>query len=310
MPSQLSYPEAESVVAGYADVEIRRRIDSCPKLASLQSINRALASLVQSEQSLTSQIAEIIRRDPSLSSRILRMVNSVYFGLSAQISDIEDAVFFLGLRQLRELSLATPVIEDLEKLQSSAFPPEQWKGLWSHSIGTAILTREILASAPITVDDEIDYLVGLLHNLGKIVMAYAFPKELAVIMQTPVRNPGEVCTLERKLVGWDHAHIGAYFLEKHNLAEEIVFAVRYHHHPESAPRHHYFAAAVQVADCLVRHIGIAGAFEKVEDIPEDYWTRLPGWKILFDDDRPDAKIARASLAKTVRSLPEILSGLL
>src|SRR5580658_10481258 len=162
MPSQLLYSETEAAGVPYSDAEIQRRIDACPKLASLQSINRALASLVNSDQSLTSQIAEIIRRDPSLSSRILRMVNSVYFGLSAQISDIEDAVFFLGLRQLRELSIATPVIEDLEKLQSSAFPPEQWKALWSHSIGTAIITREILASAPITVDDEIDYLVGLL----------------------------------------------------------------------------------------------------------------------------------------------------
>jgi HD-like signal output (HDOD) protein len=306
----LLYSETEAAGLPYSDAEIQRRIDSCPKLASLQSINRALASLVNSDQSLTSQIAEIIRRDPSLSSRILRMVNSVYFGLSAQISDIEDAVFFLGLRQLRELSLATPVIEDLEKLQSSAFPPEQWKALWSHSIGTAIITREILASAPITVDDEIDYLVGLLHNLGKIVMAYAFPKELAAIAHTHVRNPNEVCALERKLIGWDHAQIGAYFLEHHHLAEEIVVAVRYHHEPENAPRHQYFAAAVQVADCLVRHIGIPSSFETVDAIAEDYWTRLPGWKILFDDDRPDAKIARASLAKTVRSLPEILSGLL
>jgi len=310
MPLPLLSPSPEATRSRYKDDEIRRRIDACPKLASLQSINKALANLVNSEQSLTSQIAEIIRRDPSLSARILRMVNSVYFGLSAQISDIEDAVFFLGLRQLRELSVATPVIEDLERLQSRAFPAELWKGLWAHSIGTAILTREILASAPITVDDEVDYLVGLLHNLGKIVMAYAFPNELAAIAETPVATPAEVCALERQLIGWDHAAIGGYFLENHHLAEEIVFAVRYHNAPETAPRHQFFASAVQVADCLVRHIGIASGFEKVDAIPEDYWTELPGWKILFDAGRPETKIARASLAKTVRSLPEILANLL
>jgi HD-like signal output (HDOD) protein len=310
MPSQLLSSDTTARGPCYDDDEIRRRIGACPKLASLQSINKALANLVNSEQSLTSQIAEIIRRDPSLSARILRMVNSVYFGLSAQISDIEDAVFFLGLRQLRELSVATPVIEDLERLQSRAFPPERWKGLWSHSIGTAILTREILASAPVTVDDEVDYLVGLLNNLGKIVMAYAFPKELAIIADTQMATPAEVCELERQVIGWDHAQIGGYFLEHHHIAEEIVFAVRYHNEPESSPRHNYYAAAVQVADCLVRHVGIASGFEKVEPIPEDFWTRLPGWKILYDVSRPETKIARASLAKTVRSLPEILSGLI
>ena len=43
----------------FTDDVIRRRIDSCPKLGSLQSINRALSDLVNSEQSLNSQIAEI-----------------------------------------------------------------------------------------------------------------------------------------------------------------------------------------------------------------------------------------------------------
>jgi HD-like signal output (HDOD) protein len=160
------------------------------------------------------------------------------------------------------------------------------------------------------VDDEIDYLVGLLHNLGKIVMAYAFPKELQIISSQTVRTPSEVCALERSVIGWDHAQIGAYFLEHHHLAEEIVFAVRYHNEPEAAPRHQYFASAVQVADYLVRHIGIASGFEKVDPVPEESWTSLSGWKILYDEDRPETKIARASLAKTLRSLPEILSGLI
>src|SRR3954470_14424830 len=130
----------------FSETEIKRRIEACPKLASLQSIDRALSELVNAEQSLNSQIAEVIRRDPSLSARLLRMVNSVYFGLSARINNIEEAVFFLGLRQIRELSLATPVIEDLERLQVPAAGPLPWKDLWAHSIGTAILTRELLAS--------------------------------------------------------------------------------------------------------------------------------------------------------------------
>ncbi|HZZ57084.1 MAG TPA: HDOD domain-containing protein [Opitutaceae bacterium] len=294
----------------YSDEEIRRRLDACPKLASLESINRALTSLVNSEQSLTSQIADIIRRDPSLSARLLRMVNSVYFGLSANVSSIEEAVFFLGLRQIRELSRATPVIEDLARLQNTTrFEPELWKSLWSHSIGTAILTREILATAPITVDDETDYLVGLLHNLGKIIMAYAFPEELMVVATTRCPNAAAVCALERKLIGWDHAQIGGYYLDRHHLTEEIVFAVRYHHAPDLAPRQQIFAAAVQVADHLVRHSGMAGGFEQVAQAREDDWESLAGWSILYGQDEAESKIARASLANTLRRLPAALTGL-
>ncbi len=298
-----------SPASPFPEAEIRRRIDACPKLGSLQCNNRALSDLVKSEGSLTSQIAEIIRRDPSLSARLLRMVNSVYFGLSARVNNIEEAVFFLGLRQIRELSLATPVIEEFEKLQGDIKDPLPWKDLWAHSLATAILTREILEAAPIAVDDETDYLVGLLHNVGKIVMAFAFPAELQEILRTPAATPAEICAHERRLIGWDHAEIGAHYLAKHSLSEEITLAVRYHCHPSQAPRCRPFAAAVQVADHLVRHAGISGGFERINPIEPDSWLQLDGWHILYGEDSPESKLAKASIQSALQRLPTMLRQL-
>lgn len=294
----------------FTDDVIRRRIDACPKLGSLQSINRALSDLVNSEQSLNSQIAEIIRRDPSLAARLLRMVNSVYFGLSTRVNNIEEAVFFLGLRQIRELSMATPVIEELEKLQRSTQSTLPWKDLWSHSIGTAIVTREILASTSLQIDDDTDYLVGLLHNVGKVVMANAFPEELRQLMATPARTPAEFCRLERELIGWDHGRIGAHYLSRHQISEEIIFSVLYHNDPEEAPRHQLFAAAVQVADHLVRHAGITGGFEPVAHVEHEAWLQLDGWKILYGAEGQETMLARAALTNTLSQLPSMLQGLL
>ncbi|HWL16285.1 MAG TPA: HDOD domain-containing protein [Opitutus sp.] len=294
----------------FSDDAIRRRIDACPKLGSLQSINRALSDLVHSEQSLNSQIAEIIRRDPSLAARLLRMVNSVYFGLSTRINNIEEAVFFLGLRQIRELSMATPVIEELERLQRNSHAVLPWKDLWSHSIATAIVTRDILASTSLQIDDDTDYLIGLLHNVGKVVMATAFPDELQKLMTMPARTPAEFCKFERELIGWDHGQIGAHYLSRHQLSDEIVSAVRYHNNPAAAPQHQLFAAAVQVADHLVRHAGITGGFEPVAHIEHDSWLLLDGWKILYEADAPETMLARAALANTLSRLPSMLQGLL
>lgn len=297
-------------VSPFSEDELKRRIDACPKLASLQSINRALGDLVRSEGSLNSQIAEVIRRDPSLSARLLRMVNSVYFGLSTRVNNIEEAVFFLGLRQIRELSMATPVIEELEELQRDTAVTLPWKELWTHSIATAILTREILASTPLHIDDDTDYLIGLLHNVGKVVMAYAFPDELRVLTTLPAQSPTEFCRFEREHIGWDHAQIGAHYIARHQLSEEIVFAVKYHNDPDRAPRHRLFAAAVQVADHLVRHAGITGGFENVAAIEPDAWTQLPGWRILYGADGPESMLARASVANSLQRLPSMLQGLL
>jgi putative nucleotidyltransferase with HDIG domain len=295
--------------ASYSAQEIRRKIDDCPKLASLQSVNKALSELVRSEQSLNSQIAEIIRRDPSLSARLLRMVNSVYFGFSANISSIEEAVFFLGLRQIRELSMATPVIEELEGLKLTSSEKLPWKDLWAHSMGTAILTREIMSGTTVSVDDDTDYLAGLLHNVGKVVMAYAFPEELIHIASVPLASSTEVCALEKQLIGWDHAQIGAYFLERHKVSDEIVTAVRYHHEPDAAPNHRLFAAAVQVADCIAQHAGIAGAFEQIPSPDANDWQALDGWSILFGADGSESMLARASIANAMQRLPAMLGGL-
>lgn len=294
----------------FSEAEIKRRIEACPRLASLQSINRALRDLVRSDQSLNSQIAEVIRRDPSLSARLLRMVNSVYYGLSTRINNIEEAVFFLGLRQIRELSVATPVIEELEQLQQSTAPTLPWKDLWTHSIATAIFTREILASTPLHIDDDTDYLIGLLHNVGKVVMAYSFPDESRTLTTMTAADPAEFFRFERELIGWDHGQIGAYYLARHQLSEEIVHAIQYHNDPRGAPRHRLFAAAVQVADYLVRHTGITGGFEQVAPVAADAWLTVPGWEILYGADTPESKLARASLANSLQRLPSMLQGLL
>jgi HD-like signal output (HDOD) protein len=296
--------------AHYPEPEIIRRIDACPRLASLQSINLQLGALVRDEGSVNSRIADVIRRDPSLAARLLRLVNSVYFGLSTRVNNIEEAVFFLGLRQIRELSIATPVIEEIEQLQQNLPTVLPWRELWKHSIGSAILTREILGATPLQIDDDTDYLVGLLHNVGKVVMAYAFPEELAELSMVSAADPAAFAQRERELIGWDHAHIGAHYLRRHKLSEEIVSAVRYHNEPARAPRHRQFPAAVQVADLLMRFTGVPGGFEQIDEVKQDAWVQLEGWKLLFEANSHESTLARAAVANSLQRLPAMLQGLI
>jgi HD-like signal output (HDOD) protein len=293
----------------YSDDEIRSRIEHCPKLASLQSINRQLAGLVNSEQSFTSQIAEIIRRDPSLTARLLRMVNSVYFGLSAKVNNIEEAVLYLGLRQIRELSMATPVIEDLEKIGQGA-PALPWRDLWQHSIGTAIMTREILATTDLLIDDDTDYIIGLLHDVGKVVLATAFPTEFEKVCALTVDDTREVCEAERALIGWDHAAVGGYYLEKHRLNPELVAGVQHHLDPEAAGEHVVLAAAVQVAEQAVCEACGHRGFERVRSVRSGDWQNMPGWQLLYAGRPHEESLARASIENSLLRLPARLSGLL
>jgi HD-like signal output (HDOD) protein len=289
--------------------ELRARVDACPKLASLQSTNRALSELLKNEQGLASQIADVIRRDPSLAARLLRMVNSVYYGLSTQVNDIEEAVFFLGLRQIRELSLATPIIEDLARLQAGRGAALPWKELWAHSIGTAILTKKILINTAAGVSEDTAYLAGLLHNVGKVLFAMLYPEAFAQLGREVFATPLDVCRRERELFGWDHGQTAAHYLSGHRFPEEVVIGVHYHNEPARAPTHQLFAAAVQVADHVTRFAGVGAGFEHIHPLEDGSWTELEGWKILFEADDISASLARASLTKSLNQLPMLLQGL-
>src|SRR6266496_3037455 len=201
--------------------EIESRLALCPSLPSLGSINKALQELLLAEQRYSAQISEVIRRDPSLTSRLLRLVNSVYYGLTTPVSNIEEAVFYLGVRQIRQLTMVTPIIEDFQRLtRQCAFP---WREFWQHSIGTAILAHEIISSVQAPQDESV-YVAGLIHDVGKIAMAWSFPDHFAAIHRQARLAERDLREIEIEILGIDHADLGAHFLERQRLPEPLASA--------------------------------------------------------------------------------------
>jgi putative nucleotidyltransferase with HDIG domain len=286
--------------------EIQARLARCPALPSLSSINKTLQGLVLTEHRYTAQIAEIIRRDPSLTSRLLRLVNSVYYGLSTPVNSIEEAVFYLGVRQIRQLVTVTPVIEDFQRLtRQCAFP---WREFWQHCIGTAILTHEITGAVQAPPDDS-DYLAGLLHDVGKIVMASTFPDHFTEIHRQAIQGAHDLVEIENEVLGIDHAELGALYLERHRLSDLLVQTARFHHQPEQAKNHGQLIASVQIADLLIRSekMGISGNYLEVT---REQCFSASGWKVLFPDTHEtEQTIARASLSRTLEQMPQMLEGL-
>ncbi|MFP6886174.1 MAG: HDOD domain-containing protein [Opitutales bacterium] len=269
--------------APISDFVVIDRINQCPKLASLRSINQTLSSLLNSEDSFVAQIAEVIRLDPSLTTRVLDLVNSIFFGSPEEqhVKGVEEAALLLGLNRISELIIATPIIEDIVEFGKSA-EHLKWVDFWKHSIGSAILTRELLVAADFRWKDESDYVAGLLHNLGKIIMAVTFPDEFGRICNGSYADTAEACTAERNMLGWDHAKMGAFYLWNHHIAREIVETSQWHNDPASAPNHPELAAAAQLGDVLVRAAGIPG-IEHSQPLPREVWTEVPGWEVLFGE---------------------------
>ena len=286
--------------------QIDNRLKGCACLPSLACIDGALKDLLNADQRYTSQIAEIIRRDPSLTARLLRLVNSVYYGISTPIKNIEEAVFYLGVRQIRELAVVTPIIEDLQKLTGNR--RFHWPEFWRHCIATALMTREVIDTVH-PPDEGTDYVSGLIHDVGKIVMASAFPDHFKEIYGNVLPEGVDLLTREREVLGVDHAKLGALYLKKQILPEAFVEIVQFHHCPEQSPHHASLAAAVQVADLLVRHAKIGESGNEAA-VSEEECVGCSGWQILFAHQSPEERIiTRASLKRSLERVPIILEGL-
>jgi putative nucleotidyltransferase with HDIG domain len=301
--ASLTLPAATQAPLTLAQIEAG--VKSCPCLPSLRTIGRALRELLNADQRYTSQISEVIRRDPSLTARLLRLVNSVYYGLTTPINSIEEAVFYLGIRQIRQLATVTPVIEDFQRLVGNSL--FEWREFWRHCIGVAIMTREVISCVQVP-SDESDYVAGLVHDVGRIVMASVFPGHFLEIQRQASLGLGNAMELEKELLGMSHAELGALYLRSHHLPQVFVETAQYHHSPEMAAGNP-IVAAVQVADMLVRHAKL-GSSGNMEEVAEESWLSASGWSILFPGAAPAERgIAYAALKRSLERLPTILEGL-
>lgn len=265
-----------------SDFLLIERINQCPKLASLRSINDTLRSLLESEDSFLAQIAEVIRLDPSLTTRVLDLVNSIFFGSkdNKRISGVEEASIFLGLNRIRELLFATPVIEEILELGKNA-PSFPWEEFWKHSIGTAILTRELLSVLDISYEEEADYVAGLLHNLGILILAITFPELFKKIYLKKYDSTDEIIDEENAKIGWGHAKIGAYYLWNHHISDEIVDAIHWHDQPKQSKESPKLAAAIQVSQAIVSELGFTG-LNKCKKPESGSYQKLEGWEMLTE----------------------------
>lgn len=286
--------------------DIQSQLARCPSLPSLASINKALQGLLLMEQRYTAQVAEIIRRDPSLTARLLRLVNSVYYGLVTPINTIEEAVFYLGVREIRQLVVVTPVIEDFQRLTRQCDFP--WREFWQHCIGTALVTREIATAVQLPVDDS-EYVVGLIHDIGKLVMAWAFPDHFATIHRHAMETKRDLIELENEILGIDHTELGALYMERHRLPEQMIKTARFHHHPEKAEGFERLVACVHIGDMLVRSekMGFSGNYLEVT---HEQCMAAPAWEILLPGmHEMERTLLQASLSNKLQSMPRMLEGL-
>jgi HD-like signal output (HDOD) protein len=227
------------------------------------------------------QISEHISRDPSLSVHLLRMANSAYYTRSEPVVSIQEAVLFLGIEQVRMISMSTGCVEMMSPQGKSGF---EWSDFWRHCIATAYFSRMLgrFFLRP-NSDPELDYIAGLLHDVGKLVIAMLFPDGFGYVLNKAKQERLSFCDAEKTYFDTDHGALGGWYLERQNVPPMVFEAVRCHHNWKISVENQEIAALINVADFLARSSGL-GCSGNMEEIQISF-LETPAWEFLFQNVR-------------------------
>lgn len=253
------------LLAGDRIRAIAGRMDRLPSVsATFLELQRAV-----SEPAVAiDRIAEVVQGDPAMSAKVLQLCNSAYFGSARQVNTIKAAVQYLGIELLKGLALSTQVFGAVEAQPVAGLALAR---LQMHSVLTARAAQLFLSCTPL---GEEAFTAGLMHDVGKIVLALGMPEEYAAIVAEAGRGGRPEHEVEREALGVTHAEAGAYLLGVWGLPFSIIESTAFHHRPgEVSDGPSDVLAAVHAADALLHDGGTLDlAFleraGRTKDLPE------------------------------------------
>lgn len=199
----------------------------------------------------SSKIVDLISNNQSLTANVLRVCNSAYYSCGSQIDNLPQAVTRIGFHQLYDIVVSVTTSISLSGSQAGYCVEDN--ALWEHSVAVAVAAQLIARDA--FVDQQVVFTAALLHNVGKIVLSPALAKMIDKVMYETDKNGSSSIGVESRLLGVNHAEVGARLLERWKLPQNLVSAVLHHHRPSAAKGHERLAACVNLGNTIAYFMG-------------------------------------------------------
>lgn len=136
-------------------------------IPAISTAVRQCLTLIRDSDSELAEISAVVQTDPVLSAHVLRHTNSALYGLRVVIDDVGHALAHLGRRRVESLLLEAAMKETASQVGNAAWARAEWQ----YALCCGALARALGKLAG--QDGERCYLMGLLHDLGRIPIIQA-----------------------------------------------------------------------------------------------------------------------------------------
>ncbi len=266
---------------------ITSRLASLPTLPSLYT---DLMNELKSDSPSVKKVANTISSDAMMTAKILQMANSAYFGFQKKISDPEQALSVLGLKMVGALILTAHVFSQHDNKNPNI---KFIESVINHSLLTAIKTRKLVETETTNREAASDaFVAGLLHDVGKVVLASNLPEEYAKVIETAYNQGIPTHIAEERAFGCSHCDVGSYLLGLWALPNFVVEACAYHHNPDECTNTNLSTLSyVHVCNSFSHEEDKSCVTDPKEKLNEDYLEKIDvsdkieRWKYKCNDNK-------------------------
>ncbi len=246
--SKTSKPAPASPATGGLPEHLQRAMAKVTELSSLPEITARIVEVVEDPRATASDMHDIVKNDPALASKILKVVNSAFYGLPAQVASLDRAILMLGLSAVKNIALAA----SLARLFKPGALSEQFtaRDLWRHCVAVGVCGRQ-LTKASTGIQDGEAFVAGLVHDLGLLVEYQLFPDKLKEVINRSHADEKTFCELEMAVIEADHQAFGAALAAKWKFPPALRSVISHHHNPLTLkPELMKIATVAHIADTI------------------------------------------------------------
>ncbi len=189
----------------------------------------------------------ICSADPDLTARLLRVANSSFYGLDTKVETTSHARDVIGVKPLIEMAESLVMVRKFKDILPGTLDNQSF---WKHNIACGLASC-VIAQKLGRENLETFFMAGILHDIGFLIISQEHPKKAQEVIARCKFDELPQNHVEKELLGFSHARVGALILKEWGLVPSLIEAVHYHHCPTRAKKFPVEAAVLHVADFTV-----------------------------------------------------------
>ena len=266
-------------------------------LPALPSVVAEVMQIINDQAATVPQICECIQRDPALAAKILMVSNSPYYGMRQHVATLKLALVVLGVRQVRNIVLGITVFENLRDQGVG----QTWlRDLWRHSVLVGALSKKLGVALALGLQGE-DFVVGLLHDVGKAILYNGLGTAYdSIIKASGTGHSDELCALERESLGFDHADAVAAMATHWGLPVSLGDSLWRHHAMEDQRRLSAAAAPGLAGVVRIANLAVHDDFSSGDVAACASCLEQEAWEAVASPKAPEDVAARFKLLSGFR----------